>query len=367
MNQQFEFRLVEEESDAAALHRRRAIHAGALPAVIDVEPVSGSARPRSRAVKAQPSLLPRDVVAADAFRITLLQCKWHITANVPVVVDARDAEGLHQLRVSLRRLRVALSSFGGEFRAPELEAVRLRAKSIGSRLAPARDLDVFTQDLLEPAASANGAKDAFAVLRARAETARREAWNDTVAQIGGAGFRIFLRDIDEAIDRRLWSRTAMSGGHATTDIAAFDAPALALADRMLAYRQRSARKRARCLDVLSVAQRHKLRIALKKLRYAAEFFAPFYEKSRVEKFLSRLGAMQDVLGALNDVAVAHNTLEKLVAEPVEGSFAAQAELNFAAGIVYGWHLERASRTWEDAVKRWKKFSRTTEFWSTSAA
>jgi hypothetical protein len=67
------------------------------------------------------------------------------------------------------------------------------------------------------------------------------------------------------------------------------------------------------------------------------------------------------------VAVAHNTLEKLVAEPVEGSFAAQAELNFAAGIVYGWHLERASRTWEDAVKRWKKFSRTTEFWSTSAA
>src|SRR5271156_1120671 len=115
MNQKFELRLVEEENGAAVLHRRRAIHASALPVVIDVEPVSEVARPRVRAAKAQASLLPQGVIAADAFRLTLLQCKWHIAANVPAVVDTRDAEGLHQLRVSLRRLRVALSSFGGEF------------------------------------------------------------------------------------------------------------------------------------------------------------------------------------------------------------------------------------------------------------
>jgi hypothetical protein len=70
-----------------------------------------------------------------------------------------------------------------------------------------------------------------------------------------------------------------------------------------------------------------------------------------------------VLGALNDVAVARSILEALVAAD-EPDFAPRAELSFAAGIVYGWHLERAAHTWQDAVARWKKFANTKEFWNT---
>lgn len=364
MGQQFEFNLIDAPEEVL---RRRILFgdAGARGlAVIDVEPAPKNHPGHARALKAQPSFLPQNCLAADAFRLTLLQCKWHITANMPAV-ESRDMEGMHQLRVGLRRLRVALSSFGGDFRNPQLEAIRIRAKALAGRLAPARDLDVFSGELFEPAATANGALDAFEVLRKRALVARRNAWDDAVIQVTGPGFRGFLGDLNEAIDRRLWTGLFPGQGHATKSMLAFETPGAKLADRMLSHRLKGARKRARHLESLSDAQRHDLRIALKKLRYTAEFFAPYYEKQKVEKFLARLSRMQDVLGALNDVAVARKTLDVLVAAETVPSALPHAEISFAAGIVYGWHLERAARMWDDAVSRWKKFARTETFWNAS--
>ena len=360
MGQQFELKLIDEAEEIPHRKDSFARARGGLT-IIDVEPDQSRSRERPRALKAQPSFLPKKTLAADAFRLTLLQCKWHITANMPAV-EARDMEGMHQLRVGLRRLRVALSSFGGDFRNPQLEAIRIRAKTLTARLAPARDLDVFTEVLFEPAATANGALDAFEVLRRRAHAARRAAWNDAVMQVTGPGFRVFLGDLGEAIDRRLWSGLLPGRGHATKGMLAFEAPAEKLADRMLSHRLKGAKRRARRLEHLSDDERHGLRISLKKLRYTAEFFAPFYDKHDVTKFLSRLSRMQDILGTLNDVAVARKTLDMLVAVDDLSSTLPRAEVSFVAGIVYGWHLERAARMWEDVQSRWKKFLHTDPFW-----
>ena len=73
--------------------------------------------------------------------------------------------------------------------------------------------------------------------------------------------------------------------------------------------------------------------------------------------------MQDVLGALQDVVVARTTLERLVEIDDGRSLVPQTSLSFAAGMVYGWHLECAAHTWESAVKRWKKFAKTETFWT----
>lgn len=327
--------------------------------VLDQDAMRADLRPRPQ--KAQTSLVPPDALAFDAFRLTLVQCRWHIAANMAATAESREIEGLHQLRVALRRLRVALASFGGEFRTPQLEAVKLRAKYLAALLAPARDLDVFVNELFEPAASANGSKEAFAVLRARAEAARRQAWNDAAQQIAGPRFRMFMADLADAIDRGVWPLAEAKG--ASKGMVALGMPARSVAERMLTHRRQQACKRARGLESLSPAGRHELRISLKKLRYTAEFFVPFFERARVQKFVSRLSRMQDVLGALNDVAVARDILEALVAadEPIGVS---RTDLSFAAGIVYGWHLERAAHTWQDAVARWKKFAGTKEFWNT---
>jgi CHAD domain-containing protein len=362
MGQQYELELL---SPAAARNGAPELRfARNVPALLAYEPDFAKSGLRPRPQKAQPSLVPADAIAFDAFRLTLVQCRWHIAANMAATAESRELEGLHQLRVALRRLRVALASFGGEFRTPQLEALKLRAKFLAGQLAPARDLDVFLTELFEPAASANGSKDAFAVLRKRAEVARRLAWNDASQQVAGPRFRMFMADFADTIDRGIWPLAEAQHKGASKGIVALQMPARMVAERMLTHRRRQALRSAKNLEALSDAGRHDLRINLKKLRYTAEFFAPFFERSRVRKFVSRLSRMQDVLGALNDVAVARTILESLVSAD-EPSLVPRTDLSFAAGIVYGWHLERAAHNWQDAVTRWKKFADTKEFWNTA--
>lgn len=352
MGQQFEFKLEDE------LRRSRRFAPGQLPAVIEQEP-----RARPLPVKARPAILAHDIAAEDAFRLTLLQCKWHIASNIAAIVEAREVEGVHQMRVGFRRLRVALTAFGGDFRTPALEALGARAKRLADKLAPARDLDVFIDELLEPAADANGSADAFALLRGRAADARRVAWDYAVAHVQGPAFGAFMHDLGDALDRRIWFEAA-GRAHATRGHMAFEMPALDIANRMLGHRMKVARKRAKHLKDLSDEQRHAFRLSLKKLRYTAEFFAPLYGEGASANFQRKLSRMQDILGALNDVAVARSTLNKLVAAREGVPASDRADLSFAAGIVYGWHLDRAGHTWKKANKRWKSFEKTKPFWET---
>src|SRR5665213_825889 len=156
MAQQIELKLGVLQEDVFPLRR----FAAPVPT-----PQKSKANPS--AAKARAAILQHDIPAEDAFRLTLLQCQWHIAANIPAVVEARETEGLHQMRVGFRRLRVALTSFGPHFRNTELESLRHRAKKMAENLGPARDLNVFTVELLEPAARANGAVESFELLRAR--------------------------------------------------------------------------------------------------------------------------------------------------------------------------------------------------------
>jgi CHAD domain-containing protein len=321
----------------------------APPALVDT-PMKTRSHPA--AVKARAAILPRDIPTEDAFRLTLLQCQWHIAANISAVVEAREIEGLHQMRVGFRRLRVAFTSFGKHFRNTELDTLKDRARRMAENLGPARDLDVFTEELLEPAAKANGAVESFELLRSRANDARRTAWDFAVTHVLSPSFATFMGDLNSAVERRIWLDHSK-------DHAAFDMPAQDMAAKVLNGRLKMAKKKAKSLSDGSDEQIHQLRIALKKLRYTGEFFSPLYEKDEVEEFGERLSKMQDSLGAVHDVVVARETLARLTAGANDHS---DSGISFAAGIVYGWHLDRATHIFKKSVKRWKKFSRTEPFW-----
>jgi CHAD domain-containing protein len=347
MDRQIELKLGEQED----VHHPRVFGARAnTPALIEARK-HPDAKPKP--VKAKPPVLARNISAEDAFRLTLLQCKWQIASNVAAVVMGRDAEGIHQMRIGFRRLRVAFTAFGGDFRNPQMERLKDRAEKLSAKLGPARDLDVFIGELLEPAVHANGKLEGFEALRQRANDARRIAWDFAVAHVTSAGFEKFLDELSHAVDH--------IGDEATDRDAsahrrmALEIPAVEIANRVLDHRFDQAKKRAKHLKAMSANKRHKLRIALKKLRYTADFFAPLYDDGAPKDFLKSLSKMQDVLGALNDVAVAKGTLEKL-------AHGEDDALSFAAGMIYGWHLDRASHVWTGAKKRWKRFEQTTPFW-----
>ena len=85
-----------------------------------------------------------------------------------------------------------------------------------------------------------------------------------------------------------------------------DQPVMRLAVKAIARRRKKLRKAGRRMTELSSRDRHKLRIRVKKLRYAIEFFsALFPDRKRAKRCRDTLAALvdlQDSLGALNDLA-----------------------------------------------------------------
>jgi CHAD domain-containing protein len=281
----------------------------------------------------------------DAFRAILSDCLAQMTANAGVLRNGRSVEGLHQLRVGLRRLEVSLKSFGEAFEQPWLEELRGRAKVLSSRLGPARDLDVFLEDLLAaPAKAFSGEEDAemFAALRAEAEEQRDKAWKQASACIAGGDFAIFLDDIAGLAQSRL--------------PLARDNRLTRMADGMLARQAARAKKRGRAARSHEEGDLHRLRIALKKLRYSAEFFAPLYKKKKVKRYLAKIKRLQDVLGRLNDIAHARTVIAQLAPA------AQKSALRFAAGTVQGWYRARRPRLVKKAMKRWDRLKKVEAFW-----
>ena len=141
-------------------------------------------------VRALPAHMTAAMTPEEAFRATLSDCLAQITANAAALRNGRSVEGLHQLRVGFRRLEVTLGAFGTEFGLEWLEELRGRAKVLSSRIALARDLDVFVSDMLDaPVAAAAGNRDSFVRLRVRAESARDVAWTEVSECLAGADFR----------------------------------------------------------------------------------------------------------------------------------------------------------------------------------
>jgi CHAD domain-containing protein len=311
-----------------------------------------------RIVRARPVRLTRKMTVEEAFRLTVLECLAQVAANTPAVIGARDAEGLHQMRVGLRRLHVALNAFGEEFRTPALKELRKRTKAFTDTIGPARDLDVFLGELFDGPAGACGHSEAFATLKERAERVRAEAWEQAVTSVSSAEFSVFLDDVAVAAETHAWFGV---GSTAFRTQFAADAPVKPTAARMLHDHLVRVRKRGRRMKSLNEHDRHRLRVALKKLRYAAEFFEPLYDKSEVKAYTRRLKLLLEDLGALNDVVTVRGTLTRIT-EDSDGQ-RSNTDVSFAAGVINGWHSERALRLGESAVDHWRKFKKMDPFWS----
>jgi triphosphatase len=301
-------------------------------------------------VKALPGYVAKSTHPEEAFRAALSDCLAQITANAATLrpqesKDTRSVEGLHQLRVAFRRLEVALGAFGREFGQDWLEELRGRAKILSSRLAPARDLDVFTGKLLaDPPKS--GVSDGLVQLRARAEAARDSAWAAVAACISGADFELFADDVAALASSQLPLTR--------------DQRLPRTARRMLDRQVARVNKRGKVAGSREEGDLHRLRIALKKLRYTAEFFAPLYPKRKATRYLKKVRALQNNLGDLNDVANVRSVVSGLMREKNKKDD--DSATRYAAGAMVGWYGAQVPGAIGRALKRYKKFKRVTPFW-----
>jgi hypothetical protein len=117
-------------------------------------------------------------------------------------------------------------------------------------------------------------------------------------------------------------------------------------------------------EQLDAEHRHKVRIQLKKLRYATEFFSSLYPEAKVAPYLTDMKALQDDLGASNDVEVARKLLKRVLKQVRRKQ---RARLSFAAGLVIGWHSHIGDDREQHLIEAWRRFSGQSPFWETDIA
>jgi CHAD domain-containing protein len=210
-----------------------------------------------------------------AFRTVVDDALARIETNARGVLESDDPEFLHQLRVGQRRLRSALRAFRGAVAKEKTTRLRRSLRRVSTKLGAARDWDVLVQRLA--AARETG-------LLARAQGERDKARQSARRTIRS---RIFGRLAREA--------RAVATSEASQSLRQFAAAALDRAHRKLLAREP--------IDWKDAAQRHSLRIRVKRLRYSCEFFAPAFPARSTAAYVDALKALQEILGELNDIAV----------------------------------------------------------------
>lgn len=251
------------------------------------------------AVKAERIALQPGLTSAEAFQTIARSCLFQAVRNEALVREHRIPEAVHQFRVGLRRLRAAVSQFSDVLSDEESRSMRAELRWMNHSLGPVRDLDVLVARLRET-------PDHEASLAA-AERRRQEAYDELLARMDEPRFRCGMLAAAAWIEAGHWLTAA--------DAALRDRREEPVEERArdeLAKRWKRVLKRARRLAELDPEARHEVRIEIKKLRYGTEFFAGLFPgkkaKKRRKHGLKALEELQDVLGALNDIAVGGHLL-----------------------------------------------------------
>ena len=298
-----------------------------------------------RAVKAAPlALNPHDSVGL-AFAAIVRSCMAQAQANEGGFLAGRDPEYLHQVRVALRRLRACFSLFKAVVPPAAFAPLTDQIREHSAILGKARDWDVFVHEMLR------------ALRQQRAEETAVVAFQRRCVRLGGAYLRAARAVVASADWQRLWLELgrALAEGSWQQAHDALAPPVEDFAANLLQLRAAVLKKRGKHLPSLDAAGRHRLRIAAKKLRYAAEFFAALFPKRRVRPYVQSLAGMQEVLGDLNDAA----TLLRLLPEVAAGARALDARVG---GMILGWSAASTHLQLDALSRAWDHWQRQKPFW-----
>lgn len=308
-----------------------------------------SALPRNASVPDYAASASVETVARDIFR----DCLAQIAQNMVVVADSDDAEGPHQLRVGLRRLRTAFGVFGPSLGKDALTPLSDEAQRLGKVVGSLRDIDVLIGEVVAEAAGTGLDAEARDALRGALETRRTRLRQDVRRALAGPEAAGFLFDLGGMVEGRGF--LAPSDYSQTERLAA---PVGSRAGALLDARLRDVRKRGRRIRKLDTDALHELRKDLKKLRYAADIFAPIFPGTRVAAYIRELKSLQDSFGHLNDAAMAAEALTGTDA-PGRSDPAVQRGVGWILGTL-------AVRTEDDRPElfaRWDRLRAARPFWS----
>ncbi|WP_270936698.1 CHAD domain-containing protein, partial [Falsiroseomonas oryzae] len=271
---------------------------------------------------------------------------WH----APAAAAGTTPEGVHQMRVAMRRMRSLLRVFRPACDGPSLRRFDAGLKGLAGVLGPARDWDVWLGGLGAEVAAALPEERRIAALLRAARTTREAAYAALRPVLAGPELRRVAWDAVALAETRPWRvegepEQAERRSGTLADFAA----------GVLDKRWRRIEDAGEDIADLPTDDFHALRIEAKRMRYAAELFSPLWGRKRGKRFLSRLAEVQEAFGLANDAVVAHALMGALVGR--------DGRLAWAAGVAEGWALARARRARGRAGAAWKDLLDGGIFWN----
>jgi triphosphatase len=303
----------------------------------------------AKIAQCEASVLDRSMSAAEAFVAVARGCIAHIVAAAEAARRSDDPEAIHQLRVGIRRLRAAFSVFSTALprRRP---AILRQSHALQQQLGAARELDVLLDetiasmpdDLRNRCEMGEFIKAAEEIRVARHRRARAALVSTRCAEL--------LAQLGPAIDRCAWQRA-----HGSVSAKRTMRPITSLAAEVMRSRHRKARKLGDKMRYLSPDDLHELRIRIKKLRYAADFFRDLRPGKQTKLYLLTLKDLQRVLGTMHDATVAAGLIAQ-IAQRNGG------EVERAAMLVQRWANTCLKREARNLPGLWRRFAKRKSPW-----
>jgi len=299
-------------------------------------------------IKASPVQLDADSRSEEAFVAIIGACLRHAEANRPAVLDGQ-MEGVHQMRVAFRRLRSGLRIFRPliprEASAAPVEDIRW----LNGFLGPARDWDVFLDEGMVPMLAHFPRKRGLSLFRTKAETIRQTHYRTLREALADPRYQRLTQGLADWLDDRAW-REALDDERRER----LARPALDFATPLLGRDHRRVEKQGAAFAELSTADRHRLRIRIKELRYALDFFSSLYPAAPVKAYLNALARLQDSLGIMNDIAVARRLLDEArlrtvsaARQVIEGWYGCRLDVQERAFPALWRDFTACERPWKD--------------------
>lgn len=317
--------------------------------------------------KSDPLVLSPKGSAEDAIVEAVANGLTHMRSNEACVLARSHEEGVHQIRVAVRRVRSRISLYNGLLPGPQTRQVTDELKWLIGAMGPARDWDVFVGETMAPALESMPDDPDLALLRRQAVARQERGYRIAKAALRSRRYARLKSRLESWSGNRQWRQASPAADNADVVSAladiALDTPARLFAGRVLEARHCKVLRRGERLGEMDAEERHRLRIEIKKLRYAVEFLESLFSNNAVKPYLAALRQLQDSLGAMNDLSVARTLTAELLKTTRGGR--KRLRVAYAAGLVVGCAGHRHEQVIQ-LPAAWSQFASREIFWERAA-
>jgi CHAD domain-containing protein len=252
-----------------------------------------------------------------------------LTLNFPAVLDG-ESEAIHQFRISVRRLRGLLELYQPLLQHDWFSHHREELRFLGHSVGTLRDTDVLQQNISDAAVKLDDScRDALAPLHAALAQHRRQQHEQAKALLRSPRYEELIRSLPAAAFKVVASpRRRVTPPNLT--------------EALVRPVQRAAARLTRHSDP---AEFHRLRIRIKRLRYALEMLDEG-RSEQAKSVVKKLKNIQEILGIQHDLVAAMSWLREAATSAI-----VPGPSLLAAGSVYQVLYRRSLKLSRQA---WKK-------------